>query len=300
MARKARKTVSPEERKARAEALHNTLSDQVHTLRSSDEWQRFLNYAQSFHAYSLNNVMLIMAQFPEASQVAGFRKWQEHGRQVRKGERSIKIFGYSTKKYTVKEDGEEVEKKRPFFPILSVFDISQTDLIDGATDATAVLGNRLEGDDAGRVFDRVRDYVVSLGWTVSREAIAGETNGYATADGSKRVVIREGVSEAQAAKTMIHEAAHITLGHTDDGSEYRQHRGLAEVEAESVAYVLGGLLGLDTSDYSIGYIAGWTGDDDKAVAASAKSVLQAVHTIADALTEEGSAPVKDEPALAAA
>ncbi|WP_223227647.1 ArdC-like ssDNA-binding domain-containing protein [Leifsonia xyli] len=125
---------TPEERKAQAEALHATLTDQVQQLTDSDQWRRLLDFTRSFHTYSLNNLLLILSQCPDASAVAGFRQWQAKGRQVRKGEKSIKIFGYSTKKITQEDPdtGEEVEKRAARFPMLSVFDISQTDPIDGA------------------------------------------------------------------------------------------------------------------------------------------------------------------------
>lgn len=119
--RKPAKTI--EEKKAQAEALHQSISDQVEALRDSARWTAFLTFAQAFHAYSLNNVLLILSQMPEASRVAGFRKWQSLNRQVVKGSKGIRIFGYSTKKVTEEdENGNEVEKKIARFPILSVFD----------------------------------------------------------------------------------------------------------------------------------------------------------------------------------
>ena len=128
---KARTRKTPEQRQAEAKALHDQLATQVEALAASGEWQRFLDYAASFHSYSLNNLLLIIAQCPHASQVAGFRAWQEKGRQVRKGEKALRIFGYSTK--TIREEdadtGEQVERRIPRFPVLSVFDISQTDAI---------------------------------------------------------------------------------------------------------------------------------------------------------------------------
>jgi hypothetical protein len=129
-----------EEKKAQADALHNSISDQVELLRSSDRWAAFLNCARSFRCYSLNNLLLILAQMPEASQVAGFRTWQSLGRQVRKGEKAIRIFGYSPKKITEEdENGDDVEKQVARFPLLSVFDIGQTDLIDGAQDTSSIV-----------------------------------------------------------------------------------------------------------------------------------------------------------------
>ncbi|HLR97343.1 MAG TPA: ArdC family protein, partial [Jiangellaceae bacterium] len=114
MARK----MTAEQRRAEAEALHAGIANQVNALRSSEEWHRFLDFTRSFHSYSLNNVLLILAQRPTASAVAGYRQWQAKGRQVRKGEKAIRIFGYSTKKITQEDPdtGEEVEKRIPRFP----------------------------------------------------------------------------------------------------------------------------------------------------------------------------------------
>jgi len=100
MAGTTRPRPTPEDRKAQAEALHASITDQIETLVRSDRWVRFLQFAQSFHTYSLNNLLLILSQNPDATAVAGFRQWQGKGRQVRKGEKAIRIFGYSTRKTT--------------------------------------------------------------------------------------------------------------------------------------------------------------------------------------------------------
>ena len=109
MARKIRTTKSPEERRAEAEGLHATIAEQVEELRSSEAWTRFLTFAQAFHRYSINNLLLILAQKPEATHVAGYRTWQKLGRQVRKGERGIRIFGGRDVRETVEDEqtGEE-------------------------------------------------------------------------------------------------------------------------------------------------------------------------------------------------
>jgi hypothetical protein len=126
-----RPSATPKQRKEQAAALHESIATQVEQLRDSDRWTAFLQFAGAFHTYSLNNVLLILAQRPDAERVAGFRKWQALGRQVRKGEKSLRIFGYSTKKVTEQdENGETQEKRYPRFPILPVFDIAQTDPID--------------------------------------------------------------------------------------------------------------------------------------------------------------------------
>lgn len=287
-ATKTRKTA--EERKAQAEELHAQLTAKIETFTSSDEWMKFLAFAQAFHAYSLNNVILILSQCNIASRVAGFRKWQELGRQVRKGEKALKIFGYSTKKVTETNaaTGEDEEKTIVRFPILSVFDISQTDVMEGAEDYSSPA-RRLTGSEDLGIITKVTEFLSERGWSVTHEAIPGEVNGYTTTDGSRRVVIDADLSPAQAAKTAIHEAAHVILHAEEDHAEYVAHRGIKETEAESVAYVMAGMLGLDTSAYSVGYVAGWSKADIETVRNTAANVLRAVHVLAEALDSEPTA-----------
>lgn len=294
MARKIKTTKTAEQRRAEADELHGTIAAEVEALRDTDAWQQFLTFAQAFHSYSLNNVMLILSQRPTATQVAGFRKWQELGRQVRKGERSIKIFGYAERK--AREDEDTTGMKRnakgepvvPYFPMLSVFDIAQTDAGEDWTEPD--LAHRLSGDDQHGIYAATADYLTAQGWTVARESIPGEVNGFTTMDGSRRIVVDAEMSEAQAAKTILHEAAHALLHEDDEPGDYVAHRGLKECEAESVAYVVAGILGLDTSAYSVGYVAGWTDCDSETIRATAANVLRAAHKIADAITAE--APVE--------
>ncbi|MGB3769774.1 MAG: ArdC-like ssDNA-binding domain-containing protein [Rhodococcus sp. (in: high G+C Gram-positive bacteria)] len=234
-----------------------------------------------------NNVMLILAQRPRATQVAGFRAWQTQGRQVRKGEKAIRIYGYSSRTVTETDQatGDETTRKVPTFPILSVFAHDQTDPIDGHPQAEQIA-HRLTGDDPAAIYDRVHALMTARGWTVTRDLIDGETNGYTTVDGSRRIVVDARLAPAQAAKTMIHEAAHALM-HTADTvtAEDRRdlHRGRMEVEAESVAYVLAGILGLDTAAYSVGYVAGWADGNLDTVTDTARAVLATVHELADAL-----------------
>jgi antirestriction protein ArdC len=274
-----------EEKKAQAEALHNSISDQVEQLRDTGRWTAFLDFAKAFHTYSLNNLLLILSQMPEASQVAGFRKWQSLGRQVRKGEKAIRIFGYSTKKITQEdENGDEVEKRVARFPILSVFDIGQTDLMEGAEDVGTLTAELAGTDDFG-IVDALSTYLVEEGWTVEFRPIQGAKNGYSDPE-EMAVVIDADLRPEHTAKTLIHETAHVILGHTDDLAEYLEHRGLMETEAESVAYVVAGLIGFDTSAYSVGYIAGWSDADTDLIKSTATRVLRAAHQIAEILDPE--------------
>lgn len=276
----ARTKKSPEQRKAEAEALHARLAEQVEALASSDAWETFLTCEQSFHNYSLNNVLLILSQRPDASRVAGFRQWQAKGRQVRKGEKGIKILGYSTKKVTVEDDnGDETERRIARFPILTVFDISQTDPIEGAGQLDNLTAH-VEGEDVAGIAAKVTAWLVEQGWAVDIEPIDGAANGYTTTDGTRRVVIDAKLGPAQAAKTTVHEAAHVILHADEPISEYVEHRGVKETEAESVAYVVAGMAGLDTSAYSVGYVAGWSGGDASVIRATAENVMRAVHVLA--------------------
>ncbi|QAY64985.1 ImmA/IrrE family metallo-endopeptidase (plasmid) [Xylanimonas allomyrinae] len=296
MARKIKTTKSPEERRAEAEALHATITEQVEALCESAAWTRFLEFARSFHHYSLNNLLLILAQKPEATQVAGYRTWQKLGRQVRKGERGIRIFGGRDVVTTAKDEetGEESETRRSrFFPV-SVFDKSQTDAVAGVDDP-GTIAHRLTGDDPAGILAAVVDYLTAEGWTVERAPIKGETNGYTTTDGTRRVVIDADLSPAQAAKTALHEAAHVILHAEQTAAEYVAHRGTKEAEAEATAYVVAGILNMDTSAYSVGYVAGWTGGDVETIKDTARNVLRAAHTLADAITE----PETDDEAAAA-
>ncbi|WP_188761009.1 ArdC-like ssDNA-binding domain-containing protein [Cnuibacter physcomitrellae] len=286
-ATKARKTTRPrvsvEERKQQAEALHEQIAMQVEQLRDTGAWERFLAFSSAFHTYSLSNVLLLLQQCPEASQVAGFRKWLTLGRAVRKGERGLRIIGYSTKKGTrLNDDGEEEETRSPRFPILSVFDVSQTDVVDAELAAAGELTQRIEGTDDHGIIAALTGHLEREGWSVKREPMPGRKNGYARPS-DRSVAIRADLSPAQAAKTLIHETAHILAGHVEDLDDYAEHRGRAETEAESVAYVVAGMLGLDTAAYSIGYIAGWADADSALIRSTAAVVLRVAHQIHDIL-----------------
>ena len=203
--------------------LHATLTAAVEQLHQTDNWTNYLEFLRSFHRYSIRNVMLIMSQRPNATAVAGFRAWQEKGRQVRKGEKAIKIFGYSSRKVTETDDqGTETEKKVPIFPILSVFDISQTDPIEGhplAGATTAPETPRLTGDDTTGIYDRLVQVLEARGWTIIR----GETRHHAIdgtttwgKDGTRTVTVRTDFDDAHAILTLIHEAAHVLMHDPDD------------------------------------------------------------------------------------
>lgn len=280
-------TRSAEDRHAEAEALHASIVEQVQQLADSGQWRAFLEFARSFHSYSLNNLLLILAQNPSATMVAGFRQWQAKGRQVRKGEKSMKIFGYREKKATRDEDQREVdendERVALYFPTLSVFDIAQTDPIQGAAPLPENPSRRLAGDDDHGVIAPLTEHLEANGWSIYRAPLAS-ASGYTDPE-LRRVTLAENLAGEPAAKTLVHETAHIELRHIDDLNEYRANRGQMEVEAESVAYIVAGLRGFDTSTYSIGYIAGWAEEDTTIIRDTAARVLRAAHTIAEIIED---------------
>ena len=285
----AERDAARQARAAKVEQMHDELSAAVEALTQTGQWQRWLDFLASFHRYSFNNTLLIQVQCPHATQVAGFKAWQAKGRQVRKGEKAIRIFGKPFRLVTDTDEttGEKTRKAVPCPPpVVSVFDISQTDPIEGVEQPTAPVA-QLQGDDHAALYERIAAWMTDQGWTVTREQIPGEVNGYCTVDGTRRIVVDADLSDAHAAKTAIHEAAHAIL-HTDTEGKLtgEPDQATRELEAESVAYVVAGLHDLDTSTYSVGYVASWSGGQAGKVKATAVRVLDAVHRIADALTPD--------------
>lgn len=292
----ARKTATPAQRDAaraaraaKVETMQADLADAVEHLTESGEWQRWLDHLGSFHNYSFNNTMLILIQCPHASQVAGFRAWQGKGRQVRKGEKGIRIFGKPFRIVTETDEatGEETRRRVPMPPpVATVFDISQTDPIEGVEQPASPV-TALEGADHADIYARLSDWMTARGWTITRETIDGPANGFCTVDGTRRIVVDANLSDAHAAKTMIHETAHAIL-HTNTEGKLTDEpdQSTRELEAESVAYVLAGLNNLDTSSYSVGYVASWSNGNTDKIKATAVRVQDAVHQLADALTTD--------------
>jgi antirestriction protein ArdC len=283
---------TPEQRQAEREALLATLKDKVAGLASSDQWIAYLKFAAAFRRYSFNNLMLIAAQCPHATKVAGYRKWQQLGRQVRKGERAIKILGYSTKKITKTDPGtgEEVEDRLVRYPVLSVFDVSQTDGDPIPADPYQLP----TGGGPDGALDRLSGWLTSEGWSLRQLPLAGACEGYT--DHPRHIIATEtGLEPAARLVVLLHEAAHAVLHGNLEAGQYQAHRGVCETEAESTAYVLANLLGLDVDTSSISYVAGWSNSDPTVLTNTATSVLHAVNTIAAGLgLDDADEPVHAE------
>ena len=256
------------------------LEQGVKDVFTSENYRNYLLIMSKFHTYSLNNQLLIWMQRPEATYVAGYKTWQKSfKRQVRKGETSIKILAPISckfKKQVETEDGiEEKEVQFNRFRAVSVFDISQTD-----GDDLPQIVTKLDGDVDGYE-DLLQRIQAASPVPVEFKNIEGSANGYFHMV-DKVIAIQEGMSQIQTVKTMIHEIAHSILHDRDDGTEKDADRGLKEQQAESVAYVVSNYIGLDTSDYSFGYVAGWSkGNTD-----DLKANLEVIRSTANQIIEK--------------
>lgn len=247
------------------------LEEGVRKVFESDNYKNYLNIMSKFHNYSINNTLLIARQNPDATLVAGFKSWEKNfGRHVKKGEKGIKILAPSPYKKKVLVElvdpvsreimldingnpvKEETEVNMTAYRIVSVFDVSQTE------------GNPLPQIGVAELTGNVDEYELfvealkqSTSVPISFENISGVAKGYYNPV-TASIAVKAGMPESQTVKTMIHEIAHSIL-HNDilDEAE-KKDRQTKEVEAESVAYTVCQHFGIDTSDYSFGYIAGWS------------------------------------------
>ena len=235
----------------RADQLHHELLDRVSQLRNSEAWLQAITAAARFHEYSLGNWLLLWSQAEQrgttVSRQAGYRTWQSMGRQVRRGERGYQILAPMTRRIT-RDDEDEPERIVCGFRVVNVFDVSQTD-----GDPLPDVGPRhLTGDGDAQLLEAGIGMIEEQGYRFSLSPLQGP-NGV-TRPGGKQVIVEAELPGAQLTKTTIHELAHVLM-HADDG--HIDCRGRVEVEAESVAYVVCAAVGLETSAYSIPYVAGW-------------------------------------------
>lgn len=268
---------------------------------SSDKFQEYLNVMSRFHSYSYSNSVMIAMQKPDATLLAGFSGWQKNfDRHVKAGERGIRIFAPApvktkverekkdpdTKLPVLDENGElvmeTVEIKTPRFKIVTVFDVSQTDGKPLPSLGVDELTGNVE--QFSQFFEALkRTSTVPIGF---KELHDGSNGYYSPAE--KRIAIREGMSEVQTVKTAIHELAHSRLHDFDRTkppaeAEKRKDRNTREVEAESVAYVVCQHFGIDTSDYSFGYVATWSASRELP---ELKASLQTIRDAASSLIDE--------------
>ena len=259
--------------------ITDKLEQGIKELFESEKFKEYLTTMSKFYNYSFNNTLLIAMQKPDATLIAGYTAWQRNfERQVMKGEKGIKILAPApykaqeerekidpaTQKPVLDADGkpvtETVEVMRPAFKVVSVFDVSQTDGKELPDIAVDELTGSVENYAA--FFEALRQ---ESPVPICFEDIPGGAKGYFS-HVENRIAIQEGMSEIQTVKTAIHEIAHAKLHAINPDEkvapEERKDRHTKEVEAESVAYTVCQRYGIETSDYSFGYIAGWSSDKE--------------------------------------
>ena len=282
------------------DSIMQSLESGVEELFTSNRYQEFLKTMAKFHNYSFNNTMLIAMQRPEATLVTSYKNWQSMGRQVMKGEKGITIIAPAPyKKMKEKEvldenqrpimgtDGkpktEQVEVTVPHFKAVTVFDIAQTSGEPIQTLAPELLTAAVQD------FDSFMQAIQKISPVPIRfDEIDGNANGYYH-NADKEIVIKKGLSESQTLKTAIHETAHAKLHDREimESLGVEKDRLTKEVEAESVAYCVCSSFGLDTSDYSFPYIAGWSSSREmKEMKASMDVIRKTAGEMIDQLTEE--------------
>ena len=260
--------------KQKVKEITDKLEAGLKELFESEKYKSYLSTMSKFHNYSFNNTLLIAMQKPEATLVAGYQAWQKNfERHVNKGEKAIRILAPAP--YKIKEERdkldpvtgemmfdengmpqkEETEVTIPAFRAVSVFDVSQTD---------GKPIPELEVNELLSTVEGYEDFVQALmnisPVPIAFEDIPGDSKGYfSTAE--KRIAVQENMSESQTLKTMVHEVAHSMLHDKEVNQSMDipvKDRNTKEVEAESVAFTVCQHFGIDTSDYSFGYIAGWS------------------------------------------
>ncbi len=246
------------EREQRTTELLAQLEAGVTAIQTSDDFKRYLSVAAKFHAYSSNNVLLVIAQRPDAIRVAGYRTWQSLGRQVNKGERAIYIF--APRPYRVKSETEPDEdvRERLTFRLVPVFDLEQT-----TGDPLPVMeAPALTGDADADAYHALVRFATSEGLTVTShdpntdgDDTRSSYHGYYS-PGRKLIFVKQ-AAPAQMLKTLIHELAH----HLDPELELAP-AGERETVAEATAFIVAAHQGIDTGSYSFPYIATWAGQQD--------------------------------------
>jgi len=249
------------------------LAEGISGLTDSTQWMRHLECQSRFHRYSFGNVILIAAQCPDASRVAGFKTWRALGRTVRKGEKAIWILAPMVAK---RADGVDPTDDRVVrgFKYVPVFDLSQTE-----GEELPAACHKLSGDGPTDALARLTRVALLHGYSVEETELPDDVNGDCTFS-LRRIRVESRNSSAQRVKTLAHEIAHALL-HTD-----QPDRSVAELEAESVAYLVCQHLGLDTGAYTFGYVATWAGGGDQAVAAiraTGTNIQRTAHAMVDLL-----------------
>ncbi|QEA30070.1 ImmA/IrrE family metallo-endopeptidase [Microbacterium sp. CBA3102] len=301
-------------RDAKLDALHERLAVAVGQLSTGDDWKQALEFAARFRSRSFGNTLLIWAQHldafdqgrvpsPEPTYVAGYKQWQSLGRQVEKGQPGYMIFAPVTGRFASSTPQDAAswrrlgrfEKPKPGEAVRSrmvgakpayVWDVSQTAGDPIPERPSPVL---LEGEAPEGLWEGLAGLVEAEGFSVLRVEHAGMIHGAngLTDYSNRTVAVRTDMDAAAQVKTLAHELAHVKL-HGPNRPDATGHRGIGEVEAESVALMIGAAHGMDTTAYTIPYVSGWAGtvkdkDPAEVVQATGERVRRTAGAILDAL-----------------
>ena len=285
----------------RVAELTEQLENGVKDLYASDNYAQYISAMAKFHHYSFGNALLILFQCPHATNVAGYNTWKQLGRQVKKGEKGIMILAPCNFRATLEQekidpqtgktlygpDGQPLTEKVKIAPnrfkIAHVFDLSQTE----GRELPQIGVSELTGDVEG--YTGIYDRLTAISpLPVEQENFHRSAKGY-TSFVENRIVIKPGMSQVQTIKTLVHEIAHAKLHKPEDllAEPKPRDRRQKEVEAESIAYIVCQYFGIDTSDYSLAYVAGWSKGKELT---ELKASLNVIHSTAGEIIDAISPP----------
>ena len=246
--------------------LSRHLKEGIKEFLDSDKYKDYLTKMSQLNNYSNRNLRLILAQNPEARQVASFKQWKENfGRYVKKGEKALRIFKPMTK---IKKDEnnqpilDKIGKPETvtFFGLVPVFDVSQTE--GKEMPKAAEVKEQLTDLDYANLYRALMAIAKENDVSVRFEEMENNKHGYYSVPENQIVLRSNEMNKAQIIKTFLHEMAHAELHHADNPQKENLTRSTAELQAESVAYVVSSYYGIDTSEYSFNYLSGWSADKE--------------------------------------
>lgn len=246
--------------------LSRHLKEGIKEFLDSDKYKDYLTKMSQLNNYSNRNLRLILAQNPEARQVASFKQWKENfDRYVKKGEKALRIFKPMTKIKKDENNQPILDKNgKPetvtFFGLVPVFDVSQTEGKD--MPKAAEVKEQLTDLDYANLYRALMAIAKENDVSVRFEEMENNKHGYYSVPENQIVLRSNEMNKAQIIKTFLHEMAHAELHHADNPQKENLTRSTAELQAESVAYVVSSYYGIDTSEYSFNYLSGWSADKE--------------------------------------
>lgn len=246
--------------------LSRHLKEGIKEFLDSDKYRDYLTKMSQLNNYSNRNLRLILAQNPEARQVASFKQWKENfGRYVKKGEKALRIFKPMTKIKKDENNQPILDKNgKPetvtFFGLVPVFDVSQTE--GKEMPKAAEVKEQLTDLDYANLYRALMAIAKENDVSVRFEEMENNKHGYYSVPENQIVLRSNEMNKAQIIKTFLHEMAHAELHHADNPQKENLTRSTAELQAESVAYVVSSYYGIDTSEYSFNYLSGWSADKE--------------------------------------